>query len=152
LSNGSVDQPSPVPNSPVVKTRKASRAGERFVVGALLGLALALILSGAANIALARDDTCIKTYKTSRRAFQVHPCLSQAARWELDAMAHGPAAARDPQAGSFASWLIVPAVYMVLGGLLAQLPTRNALIGALISQVVILIVLAAMAFLALYVV
>lgn len=152
MSNGLVENPPPPPSSPLLQTRKAHRAGERFIIGGLLGLALALILSGAANIALVRDDACIATYQTSRRAFQVHPCLSQASRWELDAMARGPAAARDPEAGSFTSWVIVPLVYAVLGGLLAQLPTRNALIGALIAQVVIFIVLAAMAFLSLYVV
>jgi hypothetical protein len=67
-------------------------------------------------------------------------------------MARGPAAAGDPEAGSFTSWVIVPLVYSVLGGLLAQFPTRTALVGALIAQVLIFIVLAAMAFLSLYVV
>jgi ABC-type antimicrobial peptide transport system permease subunit len=126
--------------------------GERFIIGSLLGLALALILSGAANIALVHDDVCIETYQTSRRAFQGHSCLSNASRWELAAMARGPAAAGDRESQSFASWVIVPLVYSLLGGLLAQLPTRNALIGAVISQVLIFIALAVMAFAALYIV
>jgi hypothetical protein len=66
-------------------------------------------------------------------------------------MARGPAAAKDPEDASFASWVIIPVVYTLLGGILAQLPVRKALIGALITQVVLIIILAVMAFLSLYI-
>jgi hypothetical protein len=146
------DSPSKPPNPRIRTTRTARRrAGEKFIVGSLLGLALALVLSGAANIALVRDAACREAYMTSRRAFQQHSCLSQASIWEVTAIARGPAAASDPEAAGFASWAVVPIVYALIGGFLAQLSTRNALIGALVSQLFIFILLAAMAFLYLYV-
>jgi hypothetical protein len=151
LSDEPHETPSSTPSSSVRPAQRGRRAGERFVIGGLLGLALALILSGLANIALVRDNACREAYLTSRRAFQAHSCMSQASRWEVDAIARGPAAAGDPAAGSFMSWVVVPIVYIALGGSLAQLPMRRAVIGALISQLVIFLVLSAMAFLSLYI-
>jgi hypothetical protein len=151
LSEEPRHKPSSNPSTSVQRTARGRRAGERFIIGALLGMALALILSGAANIALVQDDACKEAYQTSRRAFQAHSCMSQATRWEVEAMAKGPASAGASAGGSLMSWVIVPIVYLVLGGALAQLPMRSALIGALISQIVIFIALAAMAFLSLYV-
>ena len=136
---------------PVDRGKVARRMGERFLLGSLIGLAIALILSGAANIALVRDAECRKANLTSRRAFQAHSCLSDVSYWEVDALARGPAAAGDADGGTLMSWLSVPLAYALLGGLVAQLSLRKALIGGLILQLILMGLLAAMAFFAVYV-
>jgi hypothetical protein len=117
----------------------------------LFGLALALVLSGFANIALVRDAECRQENFSSRRAFQAQTCLSDVVHWEVSAVARGPAAAADPVGGTLQDWLMVPLVYALIGGSVAQLSLRNALVGALIVQLVLYVVLAAMAFFSFYI-
>jgi hypothetical protein len=69
----------------------------------------------------------------------------------VEALARGPAAVGEPGEGSITSWLAVPLVYVAIGGVLAQLSLRKALVGGLIVQLVLLGVLAAMAFFSVYV-
>lgn len=136
---------------PVDRGRVSPRAGERFLLGALIGLALALVLSGAANIALARDGECRQARRIARWGSQIQSCFSDVTYWGVDAVARGPAAAGEPEGGSVVSWLSVPLVYALLGGLVGQLPLRRALVVGLILQLLITGILAAMAFIAVYV-
>jgi len=127
------------------------RAAERWLLGGLLGLAAALVLSGIANIALARDSGCRQDTRAARWGQQLNPCFSDVSRWGVEALARGPAAVGEPGEGSITSWLAVPLVYVAIGGVLAQLSLRKALVGGLIVQLVLLGVLAAMAFFSVYV-
>jgi hypothetical protein len=120
-------------------------------VGALIGLALALVLSGVANVALSRDAQCRLGNRAARWGSQPAACFSEVAHWEVSAIARGPAAADAPEAGTLMSWLSVPLAYAFVGGLIGQLPPRKALIGALIMQVLGGGLLALVAFLAVYV-
>jgi len=149
--------PSPSQSAEVKRSESAAsrnvtrRAAERWLLGGLLGLAAALVLSGIANIALARDSGCRQDARAARWGQQLSRCFSDVTRWEVEALARGPAAVGEPGEGSIASWLAVPLVYSAIGGVLAQLSLRKALVGGLIVQLVLLGVLAAMAFFSVYV-
>jgi hypothetical protein len=69
----------------------------------------------------------------------------------VKAVAHGPASVGEPGEGSISSWLAIPLVYITIGGVLAQLSLRNAIVGGLIVQLALFGVLAAMAFFSVYV-
>jgi hypothetical protein len=69
----------------------------------------------------------------------------------VEAVARGPAAVGEPGEGSITSWLAIPLVYITIGGVLAQLSLRNAIVGGLIVQLALFGVLAAMAFFSVYV-
>lgn len=129
----------------------ARRRGERFLLGSLLGLALALILSGAANIALYKDAECRRINSQARWGAQHPTCFSEVSHWEVGAFARGPAAARDPQSGSLIGWLSIPLTYAFIGGLIGQLPLRSALISGLVLQLLMGGLLAFVAFIAVYV-
>ena len=152
MNQASFTHPSPRPKSSESTPPRgaARRAGERWLLGGLLGLAVALVLSGMANIALVRDAGCRQEARAARWGQELGSCFSDVIRWEVEAIARGPAAVGDPGAGSIASWLAVPLAYVVLGGVLGQLSLRNALVGGLIVQLALFGVLAAMAFFSVY--
>lgn len=129
----------------------ARRRGERFLLGSLLGLALALILSGAANIALFRDAECRRLNREARWGSEYPTCFSEVSHWEVGAVARGPAAASDPQSGSLVGWLTIPLIYALVGGLLGQLPLRKALISGLVLQILMVGLLMFAAFISVYV-
>lgn len=149
--------PSPSQSAEVKRSKSAGSrnvtrgAAERWLLGGLLGLAAALVLSGIANIALARDAGCREDARAARWGQEFSPCFSDVTRWEVEAVARGPAAVGEPGEGSITSWLAIPLVYITIGGVLAQLSLRNAIVGGLIVQLALFGVLAAMAFFSVYV-
>ena len=153
MNQASFTNPSSRPKNSesAVSRRAARRAGERWLLGGLLGLAIALVLSGMANIALARDSGCRQEARAARWGQEFGSCFSDVTRWEVEAIARGPAAVGEPGEGSIASWLAVPLVYVAIGGVLAQLSLRNAIVGGLIVQLILFGMLAGMAFFSVYV-
>lgn len=128
LGDGSIEmtaEPSP-PSLSVVPPRTRSRAWDRFVLGAMLALALFLVEAGSAEVLLARDADC-RAHELPPRFGSVRQsvCLGSGEVALLRSLSRGldrPLASEVDPSLPWAAWILNGAVYALLGGLSAQLP------------------------------
>lgn len=116
---------SPPPQS-VGRAPSKSRVWDRFVLGAMLALALFLVEAGSAEVMLARDSDC-RAHEPPPRFGSVRQsvCLGTGEVALLRSLSRGvdrPFAPEVEPSLPWAAWILNGALYAVLGGLSAQLP------------------------------
>ena len=95
---------------------------ERFLVGAMLALAMFSLEAGLGQIALARDAAC----HAEAPSLRVGPpggtgCMSDFLLAGTESLAWGPAGPFLREAPMLAAWALSGALYALLGGVCAQL-------------------------------
>lgn len=118
-------EPSLPPQS-VSPAKSRSRAWDRFVLGAMLALALFLVEAGLAEVMLARDADC-RAHEPLPRFGSVRQsaCLGTGEVALLGSLSRGvdrPFASEVDPSLPWVAWILNGALYAVLGGLSAQLP------------------------------
>lgn len=143
------------PSQEVATPRSKSRAWDRFVLGAMLALALFLVEAGSAEVVLARDADC-RAHEPPTRFGSIRQsvCLGPGEVAFLHSLSRGvdrPFASEVDPSLPWAAWVLNGALYAVLGGLSAQLPRLWGPALVVGFNVIIVSILTALRFLAPYV-
>jgi hypothetical protein len=109
-----------------VKRKKPKLSGrERFLVGALLALAIFFIEAGAAEVLLARNTQCEVLAGNTRMGFRVqNMCLSEWVVQMFEVASRGALGIFRPEASPLTAWLLMGGLYAIVGGMCGQLSAR----------------------------
>ena len=112
---------------------------QRFVIGFLFGMAFFFITAGLAEVLLARNESCIAQLSDFRLAPNPNEvCMSEFEFYLARGMSRGIMGIFSPETSVFVAWPAMAIFFGLLGGGLAQLPLRAAIIGFAIVYVLLL--------------
>jgi hypothetical protein len=124
----------------------------RFLMGFLFALALFLVELGVSYILLNNDTRCWEIAQSSRVWMDPEStCLPEVVRIFLLALSKGPFTLVQSEVNSSIAWAVTGAIYAILGGFLAQFPSRFAVSVYLVIHALALIVITVASYLFLYI-
>ena len=112
---------------------------QRFVIGFLFGMAFFFVTAGLAEVLLARNEACIQALADFRLAPDPNEvCMSEFEFFLARGMSRGMIGILSPETSVFIAWPAMAILFGLLGGGLAQLPLRVAIVGFVIVYVLLL--------------
>ena len=101
----------------------------RFLMGFLMASAIILVEIGISTVLISTNNRCIEQSKSGRIAIDpTEVCDSEELGYFLSALSEGPFAAIRAETNQVVAWVVTIAAYGLFGGILAQFPTRMAIV------------------------
>ena len=137
-----------------MKRKRPKLSGrERFLVGALLALAIFFIEAGSAEVLLARNTQCEALAGNTRMGFRVqNMCLPEWLVQMFEAASHGVIDIFRPEASPFTAWLFMGGLYALIGGICGQLSVRWGIAIFLALNVAVISLLAGLGYMSQFIV
>jgi hypothetical protein len=137
----------------VRKTKPKLSGRERFLVSALLALAIFFIEAGSAEVILARNAQCEALADNTRMGFRVqNMCLPEWLVQMFEAASHGVMGIFRPEASPFTAWLFMGGLYALVGGICGQLSIRWGIVIFLALNVAVISLLAGLDYMSQFIV